>query len=79
MARVKRDDVVAGDAENRVVLAVVYAKQGGILRELPGFVIGKDKVGHGLSMSMGAARFIDPATGELVRKWDPWHLLDGDR
>lgn len=75
----KTADLLGSEPEHRVVTAIIYSKKGGILREWPGFVIGKDAVGHGLSMTMGAVRFIDPATGELVRAWDPWNLLDGDR
>ena len=67
------------EVEHVVVLAVFYDKAGFPLREWPGFVVGKDAVGHGLSMAMGAARFVDPKSGELVRKWDPWGVLDGDR
>ena len=72
----KTADGLGNEPEHQVVTAVVYAKQGGIMRELKGFVIGKDKVGHSLSMTMGAVRFVDPSTGEVVRKWDPWGLLD---
>lgn len=61
--------------EYRTVDAVLFDKRGGVLREWPGFVIGADSVGHGLSMSMGAAVFVDPKSGELVRKWDPWGVL----
>ena len=72
----KSADGLGNEPKHQVVTAVIYSKQGGILRELRGFVIGKDKVGHGLSMTMGAVRFIDPATGELVRAWNPWGVLD---
>ena len=65
--------------ELRTVDARLYDKSGVVLREWPGFVIGADQVGHGLSMAMGAVVFVDPGTGELVRKWDPWGVLDGDR
>lgn len=75
----KSADSLGAEPEQRVVLAVIYDKAGNVLREWPGFVIGKDKVGHGLSMSMGAARFVDTKSGEVVREWDPWGLLDGDR
>ena len=75
----KSADGLGNEPEHRVVTAIIYSKKGGILREWPGFVIGRDSVGHGLSMSMGAARFIDASTGELVRAWDPWNLLDGER
>lgn len=65
--------------ECRTVDARFYDKTGGLLREWPEFVIGADSVGHGMSMAMGAAVFVDPATGELVRKWDPWGVLGGVR
>lgn len=74
----KRVEVPDGP-EFRLVDARFYDKAGGLLRDWPGFVIGRDRVGHGLSMAMGAAVFVDPRTGELVRRWDPWGVLDGDR
>ena len=79
MGRGNPKHVERAEVEHRVVLAVFYDKAGFPLREWPGFVVGKDAVGHGLSMAMGAARFVDPRSGELVRKWDPWGVLDGDR
>lgn len=73
----KSADTLGAEPEHRVVLAVIYDKTGNVLREWPGFVIGKDKVGHGTSMAMGAVRFIDPESGELVRAWNPWGVLGG--
>ena len=66
------------DAMQRTVNAVIYDKKGNVLKDWPSFIIGRDTVGHGLSMSMGAAVFVDPKTGELVRKWDPWNVLGGN-
>lgn len=79
MGRREADRQRPDGPEHVVVDARFYDKAGGVLREWPGFVIGADSVGHGLSMAIGAARFVDPRSGELVRKWDPWNLLDGDR
>jgi hypothetical protein len=73
----KSSDSLGSEPEHRVVLAVIYDKAGNVLREWPGFVIGRDKVGHGTSMAMGAVQFIDPESGELVRAWNPWGVLGG--
>jgi hypothetical protein len=60
--------------EHREVLAVVYDKQGNVMAREP-FTIGRDQMGHGRSMAMGAVRFVDPKTGKQVQKWDPWGVL----
>ena len=74
----KNAGVGRADPEHRLVLAVVYDKTGAVMAERE-FVLGRDVMGHGRSMAMGAVRFVDPVSGELVRKWDPWGLLGVDR
>ena len=69
----KPSDALSGP-EHRDVLAVVYDKQGNVMAREP-FTIGKDQMGHGRSMAMGAVRFVDPKTGKQVQKWDPWGVL----
>jgi hypothetical protein len=72
----KQSDVARPSGpEYREVLAVVYDKSGQVMVQQP-FTIGRDQMGHGRSMAMGAVRFVDPKTGKMVQKWDPWGILD---
>lgn len=57
------------------VTLIAVDRDGNELRRLPGFRIGQDSVGHGLSMAMGAAVFVNEENGEVVRKWNPWGVL----
>jgi len=61
--------------EVQIVTVVAYDRAGTEIRRLEGFRVGHDGVGHALSMVMGAALFVDPASGEVVRRWNPWGVL----
>ena len=61
--------------EVKIVTLVAYDRAGTEIRRLENFRMGADSVGHALSMVMGAALFVDPSSGEVVRRWNPWGVL----
>jgi len=68
-----REEIPSSDALIGTYLA--YDRSGREIWRKEGFVVGRDSAPPGLSVVMGASRIIDPATGEVLRSWNPWNVL----
>lgn len=54
---------------------VAFDKDGNEIWRKDDFVIGHDTIPEGLSIGMKAMRIVDPKTGAVLKKWDPWDVL----
>jgi len=55
---------------------IAYDRAGNEMWRGENFTIGVDKAPGGLSIGMGAMRVVDPKTGETLKQWNPWGVLD---
>jgi len=51
---------------------VAYDGSGNELWRRDEFEIGRDKVPSGIALAMKSMTIVDPATGDVISKWDPW-------
>lgn len=54
---------------------IAFGAGGVQLWSADGFRAGHDTVPRGVSMAMVASVLLDPATGEVLRQWNPWGAI----
>lgn len=52
----------------------VFDRDGNVIWTADDFVAGHSQIPPGLSVGMGASRLLD-RRGKVIRKWDPWGIL----
>lgn len=53
---------------------IAYDKKGEEIWRKDDFEAGRDSVPTGISIVMGAGEIIDPSSGEVVHRWNPWSV-----
>jgi hypothetical protein len=54
---------------------IAYNAAGDEIWRKEDFVIGKDEVPRGLSIGMKAMTIVNPKSGEILKRWNPWHVI----
>ena len=73
MAKNEKMDGKHGDRP--VGTLIVYDRQGAEIHKAEDFTAGRDKMPAGISLTAGASVVLDPRTGEVLKRWDPWNVL----
>jgi hypothetical protein len=61
-----------GERQGVVGTYRAFDAKGRVLWECENFTAGKDKAPAGVSMSMSSMQIVDPESGEVLVKWNPW-------
>jgi len=62
-------------ADSKVGTYIAYDKKGVEFWRREGFRAGRDTIPAGISLSMGAMQIVDPASGVVLGKWNPWNVI----
>ena len=53
----------------------VYDRKGNSIYVEEDFHAGHDKMPAGVAISAGGTVIVEPKTGEVLARWDPWNVL----
>lgn len=59
----------------KVGVYIAYDGDGNELWRKDDFTVGRDKAPGGVLFAMKAMKIIDPKSGEVIARWNPWGVL----